>query len=165
MAAEDKCELVWGEWTPCSAVCGPGEQSQSGARKAGGKDCPESETRSQACELRPCFSSIFIVSGAAGDKTDTVNPNSKVILGFDVTSLAAYDGLQFAWSGGGNGVDLDLVKAKEDLPSWLASPATNKALVFNPGALTAGSTYTFAATVRNTFGMISTTQVGKQRVA
>lgn len=160
MAAEDKCEVAWGDWTPCSAVCGPGEQSQSGTSKGGAEDCPESSIRSQACELRPCVSSIFIVSGAAGDKKDTVNPNSKVVLGFDVTSLSSYDGLQFAWSGGGSGLDLGLVSEKGDLPSWLASPATNKALVFNPGALAAGSNYTFAATVRNTFGMSSTTQVG-----
>lgn len=159
MAAKDKC-YAWGDWTPCSAACGPGEQSQSGTSKGGVKDCPETSTRFQACELRPCVSSIFIVSGAAGDKKDTVNPNSKVVLGSDVTSLSSYDGLHFAWSGGGNGLDLDLVNESGDLPSWLASPATNKVLVFNPGALAAGSIYTFAATVSNTFGMSSTTQVG-----
>lgn len=154
------CEIEWGQWTTCSTACGPGQQSQDGKISKqptnGGEACPSSLTRSQACEVKPCLSSIFITSGAAGSKKDMVNAQDKVVLGFNVTSLAPYDAHTFAWSGGGPGLDL---KQAGGHPFWLTGTTKDQFLVINPDVLTGGANYTFVANVSNAYGASSTQKV------
>lgn len=145
------CAVAWGEWSACSAECGPGVETQMGTvtqkPSATGAQCPEILSRTRPCQLQSCLGTAYLQAGAALGRTDMVNPGEKVVLGVSLPASSASarrlqeEGgnattrkLTYRWSGGGGNVQLTY-------------PVPGRFLAFKPGTFAPGQTYVFACTV------------------